>query len=339
MTGGLQIGCWLELPSPEVAEIVAGAGFDFALIDLEHGAIGVETAQRMLMALAASATTPVVRVPEAAEAWIKRALDIGAAAVMVPRVDDAATAARARRLGDLRPGGPPRRRPRHRPRRRLGPRRRAYRVALADAGRADPADRSRPHGLAAAPAIAAIPGVTQLFFGPVGLLRQPRHRPRRPARARRRPRGRRRIARAAGREAGSVVFPGAGFAELAAMGFTHAADASDIAAARRRRSTPTSPRRGGRLAVGKGELAADPRGLILEAYRMEIGPAGLPHHLLRLGARPAGGAGTAEIAALLAHYGPRHPDHPMTAVLREGLERAAAPPARRRGRRARRTDP
>jgi hypothetical protein len=86
----------------------------------------------------------------------------------------------------------------------------------------------------------------------------------------------------------------------------------------------------------KGELAADPRGLIHEAYRMDIGPKdcrtifldwalGLPH------------AGATEIAALLAHYGARHPDHPMTAVLREGLERAARRPTRR-GRRTKRTD-
>ena len=40
-------------------------------------------------------------------------------------------------------------------------------------------------------------------------------------------------------------------------------------------------------------------------------------------------AGPAEIAVLLAHYGPRHPGHPMTAVLREGLE--TAHPQRRRG--------
>jgi hypothetical protein len=83
----------------------------------------------------------------------------------------------------------------------------------------------------------------------------------------------------------------------------------------------------------KGELAADPRGLIREAYRMDLSPAdcrtifldwalGLPN------------AGPAQIAALLAHYGPRHPDHPMTAVLREGLE--PGPPRRRKpGRRGR----
>ena len=120
----LRIGCWLGLPSPEIAEIAAGAGFDFAIIDLEHGAIGVETAQRMLIALAGTATTAVVRVPEAAESWIKRALDAGADAVMVPRVDDAATAARVAGWATYGPEGRRGVGSRRRPRRRLGPRRR-----------------------------------------------------------------------------------------------------------------------------------------------------------------------------------------------------------------------
>ncbi len=78
----------------------------------------------------------------------------------------------------------------------------------------------------------------------------------------------------------------------------------------------------------KGGLAADPRGLIFEAYRMEIGPEDCRTIFLdwALG-RPAAAAD--DIAALLAHYAPRQPDHPMTAVLRAGLEAAAAP--RRRG--------
>ena len=89
--------------------------------------------------------------------------------------------------------------------------------------------------------------------------------------------------------------------------------------------------------MAKGELAADPRGLILEAYRMAIGPADCRTIFFDWALGLPGPAGAAEIAALLAHYGPRHPDHPMTAVLREGLERAAAPPARRR--RARKSEP
>jgi hypothetical protein len=84
--------------------------------------------------------------------------------------------------------------------------------------------------------------------------------------------------------------------------------------------------------MGKGELAADPRGLIFEAYRMDLTPEDCRTVFLDW-ALGLDGAGRDEIAALLAHYGPRHPSHPMTAVLREGLERSAVP--RRRGRRPR----
>ena len=83
----------------------------------------------------------------------------------------------------------------------------------------------------------------------------------------------------------------------------------------------------------KGDLAIDPRGLIAEAYRMDIGPEDCRTVFFDWALGLPEGGGTAEIAALLAHYGPRHPDHPMTAVLREGVERPAPPPGRRGRRR------
>ncbi|MEO0999918.1 MAG: hypothetical protein AAFW69_04855 [Pseudomonadota bacterium] len=84
----------------------------------------------------------------------------------------------------------------------------------------------------------------------------------------------------------------------------------------------------------KGELAEDPRGLIQEAYRIEgIHPASCRSIFFdwSLG-REAEGDPRAAIRRLLDHYGTRHPDHPMTAVLTEGLAAAAAP--RRTGRAA-----
>ena len=85
----------------------------------------------------------------------------------------------------------------------------------------------------------------------------------------------------------------------------------------------------------KGGHPADPRGLIFEAYRMQIGAQDCRTIFLdwALG-RPADTAAE-DIAALIAHYAARQPDHPMTAVLRAGLE-AAAPPRRRGGRAGRR---
>ena len=188
MTEPLRIGCWLGLPSPEVAEIVAGTGFDFAIIDLEHGVIGVETASRMLMALAGSATLPMVRVPEAAEGWIKRMLDAGAAAVIVPRVEDAATAAR---LAGFATYGPEGRRGEG-----AGVARAAawgrdaagYRGRWRAGGGLDPADRV-PRRPGRRRRDRRRPRRDPALLRPLRLLRLPRHRPRRPARRRRRPRG------------------------------------------------------------------------------------------------------------------------------------------------------
>ena len=69
----------------------------------------------------------------------------------------------------------------------------------------------------------------------------------------------------------------------------------------------------------KGGLAVDPRGLIYEAYQMEIGPeeARAIFFDWAMGAREP--VGPVEIAALLAAYGGAQPEHPMTAILREGL--------------------
>jgi hypothetical protein len=72
----------------------------------------------------------------------------------------------------------------------------------------------------------------------------------------------------------------------------------------------------------------DPRGLIREAYRMELGPADCRSILLDWALGLDGPADARAVAALLDRYGAAHPDHPMTAVLREGL--AAAPADRRR---------
>ena len=86
---------WLDLPSPAVARIAAEARARLAVIDREHGAIGIETAATMTDALAARGVVVLIRVPELAVCAVQHALDAGASGVIVPRVADAATAARA----------------------------------------------------------------------------------------------------------------------------------------------------------------------------------------------------------------------------------------------------
>ncbi|WP_454915993.1 HpcH/HpaI aldolase family protein [Xanthobacter sediminis] len=82
------IGMWLSMGSPLAAEMAAHAGFDWCLIDGEHGPNDFITIQQQLMA-ADHATDCIVRVP-ANEAWIiKKVLDLGARTVMVPMVSTA----------------------------------------------------------------------------------------------------------------------------------------------------------------------------------------------------------------------------------------------------------
>lgn len=93
--------------------------------------------------------------------------------------------------------------------------------------------------------------------------------------------------------------------------------------------------------MGKGELANDPRGLIHESYRIEgIGMAECRSIFLdwALG-QPEGADMREALGELARHYADKAPDHPMSAVIREGLERAARPPARRGGRSARANRP
>lgn len=84
----------------------------------------------------------------------------------------------------------------------------------------------------------------------------------------------------------------------------------------------------------KGELDIDPRGLIHEAYRIEgiTGPDCRTIFLDWAIGLPDGADQMAAIDRLLDHYGPRHPDHPMTEVLRESRAPRPAAPRRRRRR-------
>lgn len=77
------------------AEICAGAGFDYVLIDGEHGAFWLEGIQAQLRAVAAYPSLAVVRVPENSEVLIKQVLDAGAQSIMVPMVSSAAEAQEA----------------------------------------------------------------------------------------------------------------------------------------------------------------------------------------------------------------------------------------------------
>ena len=82
-----QIGLWASIPSNYTAEVIAGAGFDWILLDTEHAPSDIKTIVSQLQALAAYPVTPVVRVPWNDMVMIKRYLDTGVQTLLVPQVN------------------------------------------------------------------------------------------------------------------------------------------------------------------------------------------------------------------------------------------------------------
>ncbi|MDT0683066.1 HpcH/HpaI aldolase/citrate lyase family protein [Roseicyclus sp. F158] len=90
--GELQLGCWLGLADPYIAEISAGAGFDWLLVDGEHAPNDLRSTVRQLQVIASRNAHAVVR-PPIGETWlIKQYLDAGAQSLLIPMVESAAQA-------------------------------------------------------------------------------------------------------------------------------------------------------------------------------------------------------------------------------------------------------
>ena len=83
------VGCWTMLGSPQVAELLSLAGFDYLVLDQEHGLGDVTTLAAQLHAMSATPTVCVVRVPWNDHVYLKRVLDVGAEAVLIPSIDTA----------------------------------------------------------------------------------------------------------------------------------------------------------------------------------------------------------------------------------------------------------
>ena len=89
------VGTFLGTASPVAADVCAASGVDWVLLDLEHGAGGEEQVGPVVVAAAAYGVPTVVRVESAARIRLGRVLDLGAAGVMLPRLDSAAEVAAA----------------------------------------------------------------------------------------------------------------------------------------------------------------------------------------------------------------------------------------------------
>ncbi len=101
--GQISLGSWLQIPSADVAEIIAQCGYDWLVIDMEHGSIDISDLPHLLRAIKVNSYNinplALVRVPKAKTMYIRRALDAGADGLIFPMIqsrcqlDDAIAAA------------------------------------------------------------------------------------------------------------------------------------------------------------------------------------------------------------------------------------------------------
>lgn len=166
LAGELLLGMFLDLGSPVSAEIAAGAGFRWVVLDAEHGALGQASLFGQLQAVAGGTAAPFVRVPSPRSELTGWALDAGAAGIVVPRsetVEDVLTAVAATRYSATRGAAPGVRAARYG--------RDPDYVPHADERRVLMVQIETAPALAAVDEIAAIEGVDVLFLGPADLAR------------------------------------------------------------------------------------------------------------------------------------------------------------------------
>lgn len=99
------LATWLKIPSPEVVELMALAGFDAVVIDLEHAPLSLESTHALIGTALGAGISPVVRVPNLDGAVVQRVLDSGAEGIVVPHVDSVAEAEAAVRAVRFPPVG------------------------------------------------------------------------------------------------------------------------------------------------------------------------------------------------------------------------------------------
>jgi len=159
------VGLLLSLPSPELAEIFVAAGCDWLFIDMEHGLLDFTAVQRLVQAVGGSCPC-IVRVPNNEPILIAKALDTGAAGVIVPHVNTPAEARAAVLAARYPPAGT----------RSIGAARaQGYGVRLADAIAHDNrhtivvAQVEHVDAVREIDEIVRVPGVDAIFIGPFDL--------------------------------------------------------------------------------------------------------------------------------------------------------------------------
>ena len=88
LDGSTTLGPFVGWPAPALVELMGWAGFDFVVIDCEHGIMDYETAENMIRAAELSDTTPIVRIGMNDQQHIQRYLEGGAQGVMIPLINN-----------------------------------------------------------------------------------------------------------------------------------------------------------------------------------------------------------------------------------------------------------
>ena len=91
-SGHNTFGCFMGMGSPTIAELLAHAGCEWLVVEMEHNGLDMAEVEHMLMAMNGTDTIPMVRIPSADPVFIQRTLDIGALGIAVPMVRTAAEA-------------------------------------------------------------------------------------------------------------------------------------------------------------------------------------------------------------------------------------------------------
>ncbi len=94
-SGQQTVGSWITLAHPAIAEIMARAGFDWLVVDLEHSVITIREAEELIRTISLCGATPLVRLTANDAAQIKRVMDAGAHGIVVPMVKTKEDAVRA----------------------------------------------------------------------------------------------------------------------------------------------------------------------------------------------------------------------------------------------------
>jgi len=83
-------GSWIQISHPSIIEIIANNSYkklDWICIDMEHGAIGIESMTNLIRTIENYDITPIVRIPKNDSMWIHRVLDAGAKGLVIPMVN------------------------------------------------------------------------------------------------------------------------------------------------------------------------------------------------------------------------------------------------------------